>query len=109
MSILSSRVMSSGLFTTLLAIGAVSSVVGCAKPEEEKKAAWTCVRDEVPMGEALRCTQQAATADGPVSAGATTTTTGGTTDGTTSTGTGTAAGTTPVSDGTTTSGSGTTT
>ena len=77
----SSRYLSSGLFA-LIAVGAASAAAaGCAKADEEKKqASWTCTRDEVPMGEVVRCSTSALTADGP-----TTTTTGGTTDGTTTT------------------------
>lgn len=61
----STRIMSSGLFA-LVAVGAAMSAIGCAKPEEEKKASWSCTRDEVPMGEVVRCTTSAVTADGPV-------------------------------------------
>src|SRR5690242_15311786 len=68
----SSRIMSSGLFA-VLAAGALGSAVGCSKPEEEKKAAWSCTSDEVPMGEVVRCSAAAITSDGPV---------GGTADGT---------------------------
>src|SRR4051794_30363130 len=97
---LSSRVMSSGLFA-ILAASSLGSVAGCAKPEEEKKAAWSCVTDEVPQGEVVRCTSAALTADGPV--GGTTDGTGGTTTqgGTTANGA-TADGTNPG--GTTTNG-----
>jgi hypothetical protein len=77
---IASRVMSSGLFAAL-AVGVVGSAVGCSKPEEEKKQAWSCARDEVPMGEVIRCTSSAITSDGPA-AGGTTDGTGTTTDGT---------------------------
>ncbi len=87
----SSRYLSSGLFA-LLAVGAASAAAtGCAKADEEKKTAnWTCTRDEVPMGEVVRCSTSALTADGPSTASVTgstgTTSSGGTTDGTTPTG-----------------------
>jgi hypothetical protein len=75
MSKLASRVMGSGLFT-LLAAGAVGAATGCAKPQDDAtKQAWSCASEEVPMGEVVRCTSSALTADGPTSGA-----TGGTTD-----------------------------
>ena len=80
----SSRRLSSGLLA-FVALGAVASTtIACGQPDAEKKqATWSCTRDEVPMGEVVRCSTSALTADGPVTTGGTTTTTGGTTDGTT--------------------------
>ena len=76
----------SGLIA-LLAVGTAASSIACSQPEEKKQTAWSCAREEVPQGEVLRCTQQAATADGPAS---------GSADGTSST----ADGTSSTTDGT---------
>ena len=63
--VISSRLVNSALLT-MLAAAAAASAVACSKPEDEKKQAWSCARDEVPMGEVVRCTSSAATADGPL-------------------------------------------
>jgi hypothetical protein len=96
---LRSRVPNSALLLLAVA-GLASATVACSKEEEKKQAGWTCNASDVPMGEVLRCTQQAATADGPV---------GGTTsDGTTTTGGAGGTSSDPVSsDGTSGTGTGT--
>ncbi len=99
-NVLRRRVPSSALLLLTVA-GLASTTVACSKQEESKKTTgWTCNASDVPMGEVLRCTQQAATADGPVG--------GSTSDGTTTTGG--AGGTAPSDPVTTdgTSGAGTT-
>jgi hypothetical protein len=48
---------------TLLVVLIAAGAVACAKPEDEKKAAWTCSGSEVPMGEVVRCSQSALVID----------------------------------------------
>ncbi|MDB5218582.1 MAG: hypothetical protein JWO86_6509 [Myxococcaceae bacterium] len=79
----SSRRLSSGLFALLALGAAASATAACAKADEEKKqATWTCTRDEVPMGEVVRCSTSALTADGPTAGATSGGTTGTTADGT---------------------------
>src|SRR3954469_23245689 len=77
----------------LLVVGTSATSVACSKEEPEKKRAWACASVEVPGGESIRCTSQAATADGPApnSTGGVVGTpagSGGTTDGVDTSGTG---------------------
>lgn len=79
------RIVDSALLALVVA-GAASSTVACSK-EEPKKASWSCTSADVPQGSVVRCTQQAATSDGPPIDSASTETAGGagttgTTDGT---------------------------
>jgi hypothetical protein len=75
----SSLRLSSGLVAVLALAVAASATTACGKPEDDKKqATWSCTRDEVPMGEVVRCSTSALTADGPTTGA----TSGGTADGT---------------------------